>query len=83
MAKTLAAIASEPDIILHRQFTMEFLLFIQIKVVSKRIVRAHHGGLVVFCPVSAGIQLRMCNEVNTDFFGLHQSSYVRQGRSVY
>jgi hypothetical protein len=30
MAKTLAAIASEPDIILHRQFTMEFLLVIRI-----------------------------------------------------
>ncbi|MDH3568272.1 MAG: hypothetical protein OEM61_13080, partial [Desulfobacteraceae bacterium] len=54
-----------------------------IKVLRNAYIRAIHDGHVVFCPVSAGIQLRMCNEVNTDFFGLHQSSYVRQGRSVY
>jgi hypothetical protein len=82
MAKTLAAIASEPDIILHRQFTMEFLLFIQIKVVSKRIVRANHDGFVIFCPVSAAIRLLVRDGVNTDFFGLRHAPQPLEGRIV-
>jgi hypothetical protein len=81
MAKTLAAIASEPDIILHRQFTMEFLLFIRIKVAPKRIVRADHDGLVIFCPVSAVIRLLVRDGVNTDFFGRRHARQLSKGRN--
>jgi hypothetical protein len=82
MAKTLAAIASEPDIILHRQFTMEFLLVIRIKVTSKRLIRAIYDGLVIFSPVSGLIRLRVRDGVNTDFFGFRFSPKERVEKIV-